>query len=101
MNVALLVESLTLSSIGGALGLLAAAWAVPAISRSLPPNLLPIPTIPLDATVLAFATVTTLVTGILFGLAPSWRSARADLNAVLKQAGRTSGVARPRCQTTP
>jgi len=92
----LLVESIALSSIGGALGLLAAAWAVPAINRSLPPNLLPIPTIPLDTTVLGFATATTLVTGILFGLAPSWRSTRADLNAVLKQSGRSSGVARPR-----
>jgi putative ABC transport system permease protein len=92
----LLVESVTLSSIGGALGLLGAAWVVPAINASLPPNLLPIPTIPLDTTVLVFATATTLVTGILFGLAPSWRSTRADLTAVLKQAGRSSGVARPR-----
>jgi len=92
----LLVESVTLSAIGGALGLLGAAWAVPAINRSLPPNLLPIPTIPIDTTVLLFAAVTTLVTGILFGLAPSWRAARADLNAVLKQAGRSSGVGRRR-----
>jgi putative ABC transport system permease protein len=92
----LLVESMTLSSIGGALGLLGAAWAVPAIHQSLPPNLLPIPTIPLDTTVLVFATAATLITGMLFGLAPSWRSTRADLNSVLKQAGRGSGTAHPR-----
>ena len=87
---------MTLSALGGALGVLAAAWAVPAINGSLPQNLLPTPTIPIDTTVLAFATATTLLTGILFGLAPSWRSTRADLNAVLKQAGRSSGVAKPR-----
>jgi putative ABC transport system permease protein len=92
----LLVESVTLSALGGALGVLAAAWAVPAVNASLPQNLLPTPTIPIDTTVLAFATATTLLTGILFGLAPSWRSTRADLNAVLKQAGRSSGVAKPR-----
>ncbi len=38
----LLVESLTLSAIGGAAGLLAAVWAVEAIDAALPPNLLPV-----------------------------------------------------------
>src|SRR5262249_45849905 len=71
----LLVESLTLSSLGGALGIAIAVWAVRAINRALPPNLLPVPDVGVDRTVLLFASAATVVTGLLFGLAPSWRSA--------------------------
>jgi putative ABC transport system permease protein len=92
----LLVESLTLAAIGGAAGIGIAVWAVRATTRVLPPNLLPVPDIPVDGTVLLFAAGVTLATGLLFGLAPSWRSAAADLNAILKQAGRSSAAgARP------
>jgi len=93
----LLVESLTLSAIGGALGITAAFVAVPAIGRSLPANLLPVPDINVDWVVMVFAIGTTVATGMLFGLMPSWRAAAADLNAMLKLAGRSSGGAiRPR-----
>jgi putative ABC transport system permease protein len=97
----LLVESLTLSCLGGALGIAIAAWAARAINASLPPNLLPVPDIAVDGTVLLFATAATVLTGLLFGFAPSWRSATSDLTAALKQATRTSGVAaRPRLRNT-
>jgi len=47
--------------------------------------------------VLLFGVAVTLITGVLFGLAPAWRSAGGDLNAALKTAGRSSnGAARPR-----
>src|SRR5207248_7353009 len=83
----LLAESMTLSIAGGAAGLLGALWAVRAINAALPPNTLPVPTVEIDATVLWFAAGLTVVTGLLFGLAPAWRMARVDLNDVLKQAG--------------
>jgi putative ABC transport system permease protein len=86
----LLVESLALSAIGGIAGTLCALWSVPLINRALPPNLLPIPEITIDRTVLLFAAAATIVTGVLFGLAPSWRAARVDINAALKQAGRSA-----------
>jgi putative ABC transport system permease protein len=92
----LLVESVALSAIGGAAGLLAALWGVDAINRVIPPNLLPVPDVEIDSTVLVFAVVMTIVTGLLFGIAPAWHSARADLNEVLKQATRASSGARPR-----
>ncbi|HXI27301.1 MAG TPA: ABC transporter permease, partial [Vicinamibacterales bacterium] len=93
----LLAESLTLSCVGGALGIVVAIWAVKVMNRALPPNLLPIPEVGVDATVLLFASAATLVTGLLFGLVPSWRSASADVHAALKEAGRSSGsAARPR-----
>jgi putative ABC transport system permease protein len=92
----LLVESLTLSIAGGAIGIVTSFWAVRVINRTLPPNLLPIPEITIDATVLLFAAAVTLATGMLFGLAPALRSAALDLNTTLKLAGRTSnGAARP------
>jgi len=89
----LLVESVTLSIGGGALGIAGAFWAVRFTNRTLPPNLLPIPQIAIDGTVLLFAIGVTLGTGLLFGLAPAWRSAGADLNTTLKLAGRSSGAA--------
>jgi len=86
----LLVESVTLSAIGGMAGTICALWSVPLINRTLPPNLLPIPEITIDRTVLLFAAAATIVTGVLFGLAPSWRAARVDLHTALKQAGRSA-----------
>ena len=86
----LLVESVTLSACGGAAGVAGAFWAVRAVNRALPPNLLPVPEVHLDAAVLWFAAGLTIVTGLLFGIAPAWRMAKADLNDVLKQAGRGS-----------
>jgi putative ABC transport system permease protein len=88
----LLVESVTLSALGGIAGTICAIWSVPIINRTLPPNLLPIPEIAVDRTVLIFAAVTTLGTGLLFGIAPSWRAARVDLNAALKTAGRSNAA---------
>jgi len=96
----LLVESLALSLAGGALGIAGALAAVPAINASLPPNLLPIPAIPIDASVLAFALLLTIVTGVLFGVAPAWQAARADVNETLKQAGRAGGGVRARLRNT-
>ncbi|MBZ5554916.1 MAG: ABC transporter permease [Acidobacteriia bacterium] len=86
----LMVESIVLSIAGGGTGLVGAAWAVRAINRALPPNVLPVPAVPIDATVLWFAAALTLVTGLFFGIAPAWRASRVDINEVLKQAGRES-----------
>jgi putative ABC transport system permease protein len=91
----LLVESVVLSGIGGAVGILAAAWAVDWLAAALPPNVLPVPDIGVDGLVLAFACSITLVTGIVFGLAPAWHAARTDVNTALKDAGRASTGARP------
>ena len=87
----LLVESVALSTVGGAAGLLGAVWGVRAINHFLPPNILPVPAVEIDVAVLLFALGATILTGVLFGIAPAWRVARVDLNLVLKQAGRGSG----------
>jgi putative ABC transport system permease protein len=92
----LLMESVVLSIIGGAAGLGVAAWAVRAMNAVLSPNLLPVPDITVDSTVLLFALAMTVATGMLFGLAPAWQAGRVDLNAVLNRGARAStGGARP------
>jgi putative ABC transport system permease protein len=86
----LLTESLVLSVAGGIAGLLIAVWSVQLMNRALPPGLLPVPTVTVDSTVLYFAFGVTLATGLLFGFAPAWHAAAADLNTVLKQGSRSS-----------
>jgi putative ABC transport system permease protein len=86
----LLVESVVLSVTGGIAGLLGAVWALRMINHALPPNTLPVPAIGMDATVLWFALGLTIITGLLFGLAPAWRTSKVDLNDVLKHGGRSS-----------
>lgn len=89
----LLVESIALSFIGGITGLAAAFVVIRLMNRVLPPNLLPVPTVSVDGTVLAFGLVLTILSGLLFGIAPALRMARVDLNAVLKLGGRESAGA--------
>ena len=91
----LLVESIVLSIFGGGAGLVGAFWALRVIDRALPPNTLPVPEVQMDATVLWFAVGVTILTGLLFGIAPAWRTARADLNVVLRQSGRGSSTRMP------
>ena len=92
----LLVESVTMSALGGLVGLVAADWSIHAIAAALPPNLLPVGDVGIDTRVLLFALAVTFVTGLLFGLVPAWHAANADLNSLLKQAGRSStGGSRP------
>jgi len=85
----LIVESVALSAAGGAIGLVGAVWAVKAINGALPPNLLPVPDVTIDARVLAFGVGITFGAGLLFGLAPAWHAASPDVSAVLKQSGRS------------
>ena len=95
----LLVESVTLSAIGGAAGIVAAIWAVRVINASLPPNLLPIPDVHVDATVLMFAAGLTLATGLVFGIAPASYAARTDVNEMLKTTARGAGRGRVRLRS--
>ena len=81
----LLVESVLLAALGGVCGLLVARWTTrllvvymstgrTPIALDLAPNL----------RILAFTAVVSIVTGILFGLAPAWRATRIDLTPALK-----------------
>jgi predicted permease len=74
----LLTESVLLSLCGGVLGLLFAKWGGPALLRLLPGSQNFLIDLHPDTTVLAFALIVSLTTGILFGLAPAFRASRVD-----------------------
>ncbi len=90
----LLTESVILALLGGALGLLAAFGGTHALAASAPENIPQVQGIAVDARVLVFAILVSVVTGILFGLAPAFAAARVDLNDSLKESGRSSGSGR-------
>jgi predicted permease len=84
----LLVESVVLAAVGGSLGLLVAVWGNTLIARTFSANFPIEIDIALDGRVLAFALVLSLLTGIVFGLAPAWLSARVNVNETLKSGAR-------------
>jgi putative ABC transport system permease protein len=90
----LLTESLLLSLVGGAAGLLVAYWGVRGLVAIMPVNQLNalpfLSTLHLDAGVLAFSFGLSLLTGVIFGLAPALQSSRPDVNEVLKEGGRNT-----------
>jgi putative ABC transport system permease protein len=96
----LLLECVLLGVLGGGLGLLLALWGIETL-RSLQPGTIPrIEEIGLDLRVLGFALALSLLTGLLFGLAPVWRLAGRDLRDGLTEGSRGvaggSGVHRAR-----
>ena len=100
----LLTESVLLSLAGGGAGLLIAYWGVAALIAALPEsqlNALPfLKSLHIDGSILAFSFGLSLLTGILFGLAPALQSSRLDLNKVLKEGGRnTTGGVRHRLRS--
>lgn len=89
----LLTESLILAAIGGLAGLLVAQWTLHLIASILPEQAVRTFRIELDPTVLLFAAVLTIATGLLFGLFPALHSTRPDLLPLLKgQSGQPSGA---------
>jgi putative ABC transport system permease protein len=92
----LLTESLLLSLVGGAAGLLIAYWGVPALVAVIPQQqLIAMPflrDLHLDTGILAFSFGLSLITGLVFGLAPALQSSRLDLNEVLKEGGRNASA---------
>jgi predicted permease len=85
----LLTESVILGLLGGTAALLI-AYAALQIVRSINPGNIPrLEAIVLDRTVLLFTFAISIVTGVLFGLAPALRAARVDLSASMKAGGRS------------
>ena len=83
----LLTESLLLALVGGVLGTLIAVWGVEAVAELSASSLPRVNEINIDGRVIGFMLAITLATGLLFGLAPAWQSAKPDLNESLKEGG--------------
>src|SRR5262245_21393828 len=87
----LITESVVLSLVGGAASVVVAVWSFAFLKQLIPPTMTIMIDLRIDSMVLVFTMVLSVVTGLLFGLAPALHSSRVDLNETLKQSGgRTS-----------
>jgi predicted permease len=94
----LLTESILLGMGGGALGLLLAVWGMRSALTVLPLALPRVEEVGLDARVLIFNAVVSILAGVLFGLAPAFKTAKPNLQQTLNEGGRGASGARHRAQ---
>ena len=86
----LLTESLLLAGIGGAGGLLLGYLGRNAIPRLMSNGWRSTFDVPMDWEVFAFAAAVTLLTGLIFGLAPAWLKARTEVSSSMKESAQTT-----------
>ena len=86
----LLTESLLLALLGGGLGFLLAIWGVELLKSFAPADTPRLAEIKVNAGILVFTLVVTLITALLCGLMPAWQATRSDLNYTLKEASRST-----------
>ena len=86
----LLTESLLLSVLGGAVGLLLAWWGVYLLVAFGPSDLPRLKEITVDARVLAFTFTIAMLTGIISGIVPALKASFAHVNEALKESGRNA-----------
>jgi putative ABC transport system permease protein len=87
----LLIESLLLASLGGLFGLLLTFLGTRLIASANAQNIARLSETHIDGRVLGFTLVITVITGLIFGLAPAWGASHFDLTEKLKEGGRTGG----------
>jgi predicted permease len=89
----LLAESILLSLLGGALGLLLASWGNKILSSRIQTDIFAPGSgfdLPIDYRVMGFLLLASVGTGVLFGLMPAWIASRTNVNSALKQGSRGS-----------
>ena len=83
-----------LATVGGAAGLLLAAWGIQALPSLAPSNLPRLTGVRIDTSVILYTSLASLVTGLVFGAAPALQSAAATAGEFLKERGRAESRAR-------
>ena len=87
----MLTESMLLSLIGGAAGIATAVGTLGFILRFVPSNVPRLNEVRIDWVVLVFALLISILTGLVFGLAPALHSAKGALSSAIREGGRGSG----------
>ncbi|MDT7603415.1 MAG: hypothetical protein QOF61_1412 [Acidobacteriota bacterium] len=87
-----LTESVLLAALGGGTGLLLSVWGVRLLKAFIPPNISQAREITVDVKVLVFTLLVSLLTGLIFGLAPAMQATKFNLNETLKEGGRDSAA---------
>jgi putative ABC transport system permease protein len=87
----MLTESMLLSLIGGVAGIATAVGTLGFILRFVPSNVPRLNEVRIDLVVLAFALLISILTGLVFGLAPALHSAKRALSSVIREGGRGAG----------
>lgn len=86
----LLTESVVIALVGGVLGVLLAFWGVDLILALDPGEVPRVAPVTVDGYALGFALLTSIVTGVLFGVVPAWQASRPELQSTLKDNTRGS-----------
>ena len=84
----LMTESLILGVVGGLLGLLIAVWGVEALLAMDPAGIPRLGEVQVDPYVIVFTLALSLLTGLVFGVAPALQSAKSGISSTLKEGGR-------------
>jgi predicted permease len=95
----LVAESIVLSLGAGVLGAALALVAVQVLVAVAPPGIPRLDEVRIDTHVLLFTAVASIVSGLLFGVAPAWKVARSDPNAALNGGTRAMSESRPARRT--
>jgi putative ABC transport system permease protein len=94
----LVTESVLLALAGGGLGLALAGWGTQAALKHLPEDLPRATSVGIDARVLIFTALVSLLAGVFFGLAPALRMSSPNVQQTLNESGRGGTAARQRMQ---
>jgi putative ABC transport system permease protein len=92
----MLSESLVLSAAAGALGLLLAAWGLQALIALAPNRIARLSEVSIDGTAIFFTGLVSAMTALLFGIAPAAQFRQLNTSAIVRESGRSAGVARVR-----
>jgi putative ABC transport system permease protein len=96
----MLTESVLIAMLGGAAGVALAIWGVDLLVALKPANLPRLETISVDGRALLFTLAVSVLTGVVFGLAPVWQATRVNVSDALKEGGRgEAGAAKHRLRS--